>query len=223
LDSILDSGMHVIDCGAAFGYVTSLAADRVGPTGRVLAIEPDLANAALLAKNVRDNGLRRVTIRQAAVSDHDGRASLWPSGTHLACHSLQIDNVPNPVASVTVPCITLATLVRQAGWSQVDVLKIDVEGHEARVLAGAGRLLDQLRYLWMEFWPSGIKADGGNPERVLADLYSSFTLEMHELTTANVRRDTTPAYVMRRCEELGAELEGSGFYPLVYLLATARS
>lgn len=224
LNRILQPGMHVVDCGAAFGYLTSLAAARVGPRGRVLAIEPDAVNVALLAENVRANGLDHVTVMRSAVSDRNGQASLWPSETHLACHSLQVDNVPNPGLAVSVTCATLATLMRRVGWDWVDFLKVDVEGHEARVLAGAGDILDCLSYLWMEFWPGGIAADGSDPEAVLSSLHASFTLEMHDLVTGQVRLNATPADVMHRCEGLKTEMdEASGLYPLVYILATARS
>jgi hypothetical protein len=58
----LRPGQCVVDIGAHVGFYTVLAAERVGPSGRVIAFEPDPGNRALLEANVRDNALTQATV-----------------------------------------------------------------------------------------------------------------------------------------------------------------
>mgnify|MGYP000033817028 CR=1 FL=1 len=133
-------GMMVIDVGANVGVYTFSAAQRVGATGRVLAVEPFSGCVNCLEETRRVNQLDWVTVCRGAASDRDGTA-------HLALHSAsEMNQVMSEVDSSTVateavPCFTLDTLVERQGLQRVDLLKIDAEGHELQVLKGSDRLL----------------------------------------------------------------------------------
>ena len=92
----INEGDVVLDIGANIGYYTLLAARLVGPTGQVIAFEPDQTNFALLRKNVEANGYRNVVLVNKAVSDHNGTAELFLNdanpGDHRTIRWVGVDN-----------------------------------------------------------------------------------------------------------------------------------
>ncbi len=68
LRSVIEPGMTVVDVGANVGQMTLEMAHLVGPTGRVIAIEPGPGNLAVLRRHVEGNGFAaRVTVRRSGV------------------------------------------------------------------------------------------------------------------------------------------------------------
>jgi FkbM family methyltransferase len=125
----LRAGDTVLDVGAHVGYYTVLSAVLAGPSGRVHAFEPNPRNAEFLRRHVRINRLDTVRVEQAAVSDHEGTARFdfgTGSGTgHLA-----------DVGALEVRTLRLDDYCAQHALAPA-AIKIDVEGAEMSVLAGA--------------------------------------------------------------------------------------
>ncbi len=127
-----------IDVGANIGYFTCLAASRIGTggRGRVIAFEPNPKLADLLRRNLQINwSMAPVTFHQCAVADAPGSVQLHvPEG---AAANGTLSRRPNtePGDSLTVDAVRLDDVI--ARDLVVDVLKIDVEGHEYGVLRGA--------------------------------------------------------------------------------------
>lgn len=138
--------MTVIDVGANVGVYTFSAAQRVGETGKVIAIEPFKACVNCLQETSRINQLPWVKIYEAAASDHCGSAKL---SLHNASELNEVisDNSPNYdlANTVTIQCLTLDSLIETENLTRVDWLKIDAEGHEIKVLQGAERLLTEFK------------------------------------------------------------------------------
>jgi FkbM family methyltransferase len=138
--------MTVIDVGANVGVYTFSAAQRVGETGKVIAIEPFKACVNCLQETSRINQLPWVKIYEAAASDHCGSAKL---SLHNASELNEVisDNSPNSdlANTVTIQCLTLDSLIETENLTRVDWLKIDAEGHEIQVLQGAERLLTEFK------------------------------------------------------------------------------
>ncbi len=130
-------GATVLDVGAHVGYYTLLSATLAGSAGRVVAFEPNPANAAFLRRHVEMNGFCTVRVDQAAVSDRAGTARFEfgsGSGTgHLA------EDGPVMVRTVTVDDVCGEHGLVPAA------IKIDVEGAEAAVLRGAAETLGRAR------------------------------------------------------------------------------
>ena len=146
LHRLTDRGDLVFDIGANVGYLTSLAATRVGPAGTVVAYEPHprvfdrlRANAARWATSA---SIGKVQLRQAAVSHRSGTARL-AFGPHfernMGLAALHPDGEPS--ARMDLIAVAVERLDDIVGDSVIGVLKIDVEGHEPEVLRGAERLL----------------------------------------------------------------------------------
>ncbi|MFJ4617934.1 FkbM family methyltransferase [Streptomyces sp. NPDC088812] len=70
-------GDLVVDADAHTGYFTLLASQLVGPTDRVIAIEPSPAFYRALTANIEANGCTNVRTVNAAVSDAAGRMTFY--------------------------------------------------------------------------------------------------------------------------------------------------
>jgi len=150
LGAVLGAGDTFIDVGAHVGYFSMLAAALVGPAGRVIAFEPDTANYAHLLEHVERNAAAQVLPVPLAVGaeprvadffvndDNDGGHGLWEVGSHP--FNARTREAPR---SRKVFLTTLDDFVGGPGSRRVKAIKIDAEGSEVAVLAGARRLLEQ--------------------------------------------------------------------------------
>jgi FkbM family methyltransferase len=138
------------DVGANIGLTSLPAARIIGESGEIIAIEPSPANAALLQRHItlNVNGHENiVTIIEAAVCDQDGGSitfSLIEDGLS-PCNSLMFSgsvsgDAPKVSRDVTVPAISLDGLLAKEGRFP-NLVKIDVEGAELKVIKGATKLL----------------------------------------------------------------------------------
>jgi FkbM family methyltransferase len=132
-------GMTVVDVGANIGYYSILASDLVGAEGRVVAIEPSSENCRLLLSTMRLQKRTNITVLPVACDTNTGWAYY---STHIGSNGGLIDNedlLSRP--GTVVPTFRLDDLVD----TPIGLLKIDVEGAEARVVAGARKLIEQHR------------------------------------------------------------------------------
>jgi FkbM family methyltransferase len=161
----LRPGMTVVDVGANIGHYAMVAARAVGPTGRVIAFEPETENHAALVANLALNGLDNVVAERLALGARAGELMLYRDRDNRGGHSLAAANVQAPAGAAPVEAATLdAYLARHLPDRRVGFIKIDVQGAEAQVLAGAeARLARDRPVVLVEFWPSGIRAMGGDP------------------------------------------------------------
>ncbi len=135
--SRIKPGMNVVDAGANHGYYTVLFADLVGSEGRVAAFEPNPPTVSLLRKTVLVNGFDgRVTVFDRALTAADDEQLVFfaPSAEPKNARVMNDDYSGNP-DTVTVTGARLDTLL--ADWNRIDFMKVDVEGAEEGMLAGA--------------------------------------------------------------------------------------
>ena len=133
------AGMTVVDVGANVGYYSLLASRLVGPTGKVVALEPNSENCRLLLSSLRLNGITNVELLPVAADVSTGWAYY---STHVGSNGGLIDDadlLAHP--GVVVPTFRLDDLV--AG--PVGFLKLDVEGAEGRAVRGAARIVERDR------------------------------------------------------------------------------
>jgi FkbM family methyltransferase len=134
VSKIVSPGNVCIDIGANIGAVTVPMAWAVGPTGKVIAVEPQPVVAQRLRQNLALNNLRNVTVLEAAVGRGDCRTQFYsfPEGAWnqgISCLTAT-DRATTPI---DVQGVSGRTLLKMAG-SVCHLIKIDVEGHELAVL-----------------------------------------------------------------------------------------
>ena len=172
-------GAVLMDAGANIG-LASLAMALAAPQHAVLlAVEPDADSAAHLRHNLRVHGAGRARVEELALGARTGRAEfLADAGNSATGHLLAGRSATEGIGRlvVSVPVQRLDRLLADHGCERLDVLKVDVEGGEDAVLAGAGDLLARHRTLvHIEFnmWTMMAVA-GANPRRVLENWAASF-------------------------------------------------
>ena len=133
-------GSVVLDIGGNKGDFSLLAAKAAGDRGRVLCFEPEPENAEWIRRSVAKNGYASIEVVPVALSDEDGEATLHLS-SFSGWHSLAPSSSAASVGEITVPTRRLESVLAERGVANVDVVKIDVEGAEAKVLLGAGDVL----------------------------------------------------------------------------------
>ncbi|QOZ22484.1 FkbM family methyltransferase [Bradyrhizobium sp. CCBAU 51753] len=142
------AGGTFVDLGANVGtYALALARD-VGPTGKVIAIEPHPVTHARLAFNTAASGYTQVRLVAAAAGPADGELMIETDGDNLGASHI-VTGTPTGEGlnkAFKVPSLRLQRILEEAGARQVDALKIDVEGFEDRVLIGFFR--DAPEALW---------------------------------------------------------------------------
>jgi FkbM family methyltransferase len=143
LDAYLRPGDVFLDVGANVGLYTIAAAHIVGSTGQVHAFEPCSQTFSRLEENVRLNALRCVSSHRLALSDSNAEAQLSLAKDGFdAWNSLGTPYMGESGGQETVQTVTLDSFIAGRGLEgRVTAVKIDVEGWENQVLAGAEKFL----------------------------------------------------------------------------------
>jgi len=136
--SLLRPGMTVVDIGANQGVFSLYFADLVGPSGSVIAFEPDPEMFSALVENVKANGKHWVESHNAALGSQEGRLAFRSSVVNRGDNRLvrtdrHLDNAPASVRVMTLDQVLLGR--------KVDFVKMDVQGWEGAVLAGMRQTL----------------------------------------------------------------------------------
>jgi FkbM family methyltransferase len=164
--SYLKPGMTFIDVGANVGYYTLMAASLVGQTGRVFAFEPSPYAFDLLKETINRNNVSNVRTVQAGLNDTSGEVSLFmpdKPGNHTP--SMVPNNEGRPLK---VPVQRLDECLAQHLVEKVDLMKIDVEGFEPNVIAGAEKYIAQgkIGAILCEFNKHWLKENGLSSEQL---------------------------------------------------------
>ena len=137
----------VVDVGANAGVFAIDAARRVGPRGKVLAVEPNPAPLRRLIANARANGcLGTIAILGVAVAETTGRGSLLLRGSNTTTGRV----VCAESGEGDVDTVTLDQLTTEHDIERIDIMKIDVEGGEVGVLKGGSATLTRTRRVVLE-------------------------------------------------------------------------
>ena len=128
----LAPGDTFVDAGANFGLFVLYAAKAVGPTGGVLAIEPNPKLVERMRFNVAANEFSHVSIVPVALGAEKGQATLHIPSSEQDRASLLPVRGQDATQSVAVE--PLAAIISAHGVAKIDLLKIDIEGYEDRAL-----------------------------------------------------------------------------------------
>ena len=191
-------GMTCVDVGANVGYYSVLMADWVGPTGRVIAVEPDEQNARCLLVNL-EHGAARGAVYSVAASERDGEHAMTIYANHSGNHALEGKWLEGGSAGglgewktrtgerVSVRNVTTRRLDTLLDGEHVDFIKIDVEGHERSVWLGMPQLLERNPQVQIacEWTP---KRD---PQCEIGAMAEASGFKLHEVHTDGTLKTTT--------------------------------
>ncbi|HEY1207223.1 MAG: FkbM family methyltransferase [Bryobacteraceae bacterium] len=177
LSQSIPKGGVFVDLGAHVGYYSLKAAAMVGPSGRVLAVEPNPETLRKLRANIRESGAAQVVVEPVACSDSEGVVDFFasPRENTSASSMSKVNAAQGNSVSATYRVRTrrLDDIVRESGVTRVDVIKIDVEGAELLVLKGAGETLDRYHpVVEVELIDEQLASMGASSAQVIAFLRS---------------------------------------------------
>jgi FkbM family methyltransferase len=183
---ILQPGGTVVDVGANIGYFSLLAAKLVGNSGKVVAVEAHPRNFEVLSAAVQRNGLKQVVPVNIGLSDENGSAQIIMADQNEFANRTA-SMVPQPgLSGPTVPVRRLDDCV--SGWNidVIDLLKIDVDGFETRIVKGATQLLGsgRVRNVIMEFDDHWLSTSGSSAEELTGLLRAAgFSIVRHPIAS----------------------------------------
>ncbi len=150
IQEILKSELRLGDCyydvGAHTGFFSLIASRFVGPSGRIVAFEPDPENAALLRANIAKNGVEHAAVLEAAVWSSPGQVTFERASDASNRMTGRIASTGDSrQARITVPAVRLDDVVFGQRRPAPNLIKMDVEGAEWEALQGARRLLSEVK------------------------------------------------------------------------------
>jgi FkbM family methyltransferase len=179
----------IVDVGAHAGEWAACARAAFGPGATLQCFEPHPETFALLKR--RMGGDPRASCHRLALGDETGPASLYSEAASSAFTSLHRGVFSAPGHEVTrvdeVEVRPLDAVAEELGLARIDLLKVDVEGHELPVLKGARRLLEagSIECVQFEFGERDIAS-----RTFLRDFYELLgpAFEIFRLTPYGLRR-----------------------------------
>jgi FkbM family methyltransferase len=211
LQRLIQPGMTVLDIGAHVGYYARMASNLVGEQGRVIAFEPHPRNHEYLTRNVGSRN--NVTILQVALAESEGTAELYDYLMMSASGSLHYDERIRDVQMAQVSTLDIAprigkdfepkkysvrtapidSLMAELGISEVDVVKMDIEGAELGALRGMRHTIQNSPNLnlVMEYNPLGLAAFDNDPIAALQEVRALGFSQMYVIEPDGTLTDYT--------------------------------
>ena len=208
LRSLLAPGSVFVDVGANWGYFSLVGASLVGASGRVIAVEADPRACRALEANIARNRLSTVTVVEAAADASEGSLEFNTYGERSDEFSsygvVRSAQTVEGMRTFTVRTRPLDDILDQAHVSNVDLLKIDIEGAEGQALSGLDRRLR-----------------AGAIERILLELHPHYLRERGESAAAIIEAMRARGFHVMRVDH-SSEMHrraAAGSVPLASLVA----
>ena len=166
----LAPGDGFLDVGANIGYYSLLASRLVGPGGFVVAVEASPATFRALQDNLAMNGVANVRALNLAASDRAGRLNFYRGPEHFSGLATVV-KARGLEFEAEVSAEPLNSILSTGEMRRLRLVKIDVEGAEAQVVAGMGALIEQGRHdleVVIEIDPPLLERQGTSAQAVLA-------------------------------------------------------
>lgn len=173
-ERVVEPEMVFVDAGANVGLYTALALRRMSYPSRIICVEPDPVSASFLEQTIRanheGNQSPKVSLYQVALSDTRGEVMLHKNPENKGDNRIYSD--PLCTDAIQVHSDTLDNLMEREAIEEINLVKIDVQGAEAKVVAGARGILQKSAdcVMMTEFWPYGLTSCGSSPSAYLSVL-----------------------------------------------------
>ena len=138
---MLKPGMTFVDVGANIGIYSLLGAKLVGDSGRVLSFEPNSENCRLLMLSALRNNFQNISIYPFALGESIGHVLFSNAIGSNGCLIPDTQESLFNTSCMVVPKIRLDDVLD----TNVDMIKIDVEGAEGVIVKGANQLIENCR------------------------------------------------------------------------------
>ena len=133
----------VLDLGSTTGDFCVLASRKVGPRGKIIAIEPNPNDYEILQENIRRNKCLNVTSLNIGAAGKRGLGVINFRGTTFTFKTDTLDNILNTLFNV----------------GNIDFIKMDIEGYEYDVVESSIDIFRRARVICLEFHGTKEKID----------------------------------------------------------------
>ncbi|MFY9462105.1 MAG: FkbM family methyltransferase [Candidatus Sungiibacteriota bacterium] len=216
---LAEAGMTIFDIGANSGAHTMRMAKLVGETGKVVAFEPMPWAYKKLGANIELNKFSNITVEKLGLSDRPARdveveiASSWPVSGY---DSSQLHPVhKGRVVKEHIDFSTLDEYARAYEIKRLDIIKIDTDGYELKVLRGGADTLKRFSpILIVEMSRPELKEKGSTLEELISFLdglgyqfYSGYDLnrlDKQVVLTAPPRKNNRSANIVASVRDIRA-------------------
>jgi FkbM family methyltransferase len=130
-------GDTVLDIGANLGLVSFILSSMVGTSGQVHAFEPNPRMQTLIEQAMARNGVRNIQLHRMALGARDDELTLTVPRENAGAASLVTTRRATDDTEMVVSVRTLSSVMADLDTDHIRLVKIDVEGFEPEVLAGA--------------------------------------------------------------------------------------
>ncbi len=195
LYNLLTTNQTIIDVGANIGETLMNFAKLAGPTGEVHGFEPDSVNYRRCCENLKLNGFTNITLNNIGLGATAGKYLIktnTPSnrgGNRICAESIENN-------TETIQVITLDQYALDNNLTKIDVIKIDVEGYELKVLRGCELLIKKYRpSFFIELDDSNLQEQGDSAKELIAYL----TQFNYRITSSETDKIITAATDFTNC------------------------
>ncbi len=199
--------LTIFDVGANIGYYSIQFARLT--KGNVFSFEPIANQYSLLSRNIEINHLKNVKAEKKAISDSNEIKRFYLS-----------ENEETGTSSVEIPtstyedvqCTTLDDYTKANGIPFIDLIKIDVEGHELKVIKGMTGLLSgsNIKKIFMEIHTASLNSAGSSPEELCSFLqsydYLPHSIKKGEIEDYQIGNDESLVYFCKMCNTIKIEI-----------------
>lgn len=160
-EKILRSGDIYYDVGAHVGFHALVARGHVGPSGRIIAIDPQPYNCERILRNSAVSEFSNIDVVVGLAGARTGNVTLHDQGIRdKARLSVALDSMNDRPQTFRVPVVRLDDLIGEREDRNIRLLKIDVEGHEPAVIEGLGSRLENVENIVLELLPDRLDCAG---------------------------------------------------------------
>lgn len=173
----------IFDVGANIGYYTVQFAKRTN--GTVYAFEPMTYQSETLHRNLRQNSLTNVQTVKKIVSSSNGQERIFFSGIENTGKSSLVKETTN---YEEVSSVTLESFCDEHHIKTIDLIKIDVEGYEFKVLEGLKRMLKEqsITHIFVELLDKNL-AKASSSSQEICDFLSEFGYQAYSIKTGSCK------------------------------------
>ena len=136
---------------------------------KITGFEADKTNFDLLNHNMALNQVSNATVHNIAVGDSKRIVNVKRNILNTGNTSVEVSEKRSDHN------VEMTTLDDDVGYEHIDLMIMDIEGHELHALKGAGKTLEKTDKLFIEFAPEQLREHGAKPEEVLDILGSKFS------------------------------------------------
>jgi FkbM family methyltransferase len=175
-------GATCFDIGAERGWFTLLMAKLSGPSGAVYSFEPYQPTFEKLRANIELNNFHWVHPQNTAISAENGKSSFIPPSDEIIGNNENIEFCSGvgylsdsaSTGALSVPMVTIDSFVQNIGLNRIDIMKIDVEGAEAKVLRGAKTAISKYRPVILVEYNEKTARRAGSSMKELDDILEDY-------------------------------------------------